>query len=411
MSALYLYDDARARAFEPFALTRPVSELMAGAMIIRERWELATGFRAAGFIGASHLSHFDEANAPRAVPADAEIPAGSVIASSRFVAALGTDLENATAELDGAVAYHSADKVCAVRLGQAIPASDLADGSRELEALAPESRDARRKITGRWLEYVWDPINQLPLQLTADIRELVSKLSFSSAAHATVLGNNGVYCETGAHIEPLCVLDATAGPILICSGATISSFTRIVGPCYIGENATVVGDAIRTCAIGETCKVRGEISNSIMLGYSNKGHTGFVGHSYVGRWVNLGAVTTTSNLKNTYGNVQMWTPDGMRDTGCQFLGTLFGDHVKTGIGTMLTTGAVLGAGANVFGGHIGSKFVPPFAWGDGEPYGTFDLDKFIQVAERMMARRHVELSDSGKQQLADAFYRSRGNTE
>ncbi len=411
MIALYLYDDARARTFEPFALTRPVSELMAGAMIIRERWELATGLRAAGFIGASHLAHFDEAEAPHAVPDDAEIPAGSVIANSRFVAAIGTDLQTAGAGGEAPIGFHDGDRICAVIIDKAVRASDLADASRELESFARGSLNARRRIAGRWLENVWDPIDQLPLQLTADIRELASKLQFSTGPNATVIGGNGVYYETGAHIEPFVVLDATTGPILICKGATISSFTRIVGPCYIGENTIVVGDAIRSCSIGDTCKVRGEISNSIMLGHSNKGHTGFVGHSYLGRWVNLGAVTTTSNLKNTYGAVQLWTPEGLRDTGCQFLGTLFGDHVKTGIGTMLTTGAVLGAGANVYGGHVGSKFVPPFAWGDGKPYGTFGLEKFLQVAERMMARRHVELSEGGKQQLTDAFYKSRGNTE
>jgi UDP-N-acetylglucosamine diphosphorylase / glucose-1-phosphate thymidylyltransferase / UDP-N-acetylgalactosamine diphosphorylase / glucosamine-1-phosphate N-acetyltransferase / galactosamine-1-phosphate N-acetyltransferase len=411
VSAIYLYDDARARTFEPFALTRPVSELMAGAMIIRERWELATGMAAAGFIGARHLAQFDEEGAPHAVPADGEIAAGSVIASSRFVTALGTDLADATAEPDAPLAYYSAEQICAVRLSAAMRASDFADGKLDLESLAPKSRGGRRRLTGHWLENVWDPIDQLPAQLTADIRELASKLTLSTSGNATVLGSHGVYCEAGAHIEPFVVLDAVAGPILICKGATISSFTRIVGPCYIGENTIVVGDAIRSCSIGETCKVRGEISNSIMLGHSNKGHTGFVGHSYLGRWVNLGAVTTTSNLKNTYGSVQMWTPGGMRDTGSQFLGTLFGDHVKTGIGTMLTTGTVLGAGANVYGGHVGSKFVPPFAWGNGEPYGTFDLDKFLEVAERMMARRHVELSEGGKQHLAEAFYKSRGNTE
>ena len=348
-------------------------------------------------------------NAPRSVPSDAEIPAGSVIANSRFAPALGTDLQSAVGGGVGPVEYHCADQACAVIVDRAVRASDLADGSIQLGALVPGARIAQ--ITGRWLEYVWDPILQLPLQLAADIRQLAPRLSLSTAGNATVLGSNPVYCESGAHIEPFVVLDATAGPILICRGATISSFTRIVGPCYIGENATVVGDAIRSCSIGETCKVRGEISNSIMLGYSNKGHTGFVGHSYIGRWVNIAALTTTSNLKNTYGNVQMWTPDGMRDTGSQFLGTLFGDHVKTGIGTMLTTGAVIGAGANVFGGHLGSKFVPPFAWGDGEPYGSFDLDKFLMVAERMMARRHVELSEAEKTQLTQAYYKSRGTTE
>ena len=380
-------------------------------MIIRERWEFATGLRAMGFISASHLAHFDEPEAPHAAVEDAEIPAGSVIANSRFVAALANDLRTAAIGSEGPIAYHSGDQVCAVTVGDGVRVSDFADGSRDLETLAPESRAARRRITGRWLDNVWDPIEQLPLQLTADIRDLASKLTFSPPANATVLGSSGIYCETGAHVEPHVVLDASAGPILVGRGATISSFTRIVGPCYIGENTIVVGDAIKSCSIGDTCKVRGEISNSIMLGHSNKGHAGFVGHSYLGRWVNLGAGTTTSNLKNTYGTVQMWTPDGQRDTGCQFLGTLFGDHVKTGIGTMLTTGTVLSAGANVFGGHVGSKFVPPFAWGDGEPYGTFDLDKFLQVAERMMARRHAELSEGGKQQLTAAFYKSRGSTE
>jgi UDP-N-acetylglucosamine diphosphorylase/glucosamine-1-phosphate N-acetyltransferase len=409
VSALYLYDDARARTFEPFALTRPVSELVAGAVLMRERWELVTGLRTAGFIGAPHLASFDEINAPRSVPPDAEIPAGSVIANSRFAPALGTDLQGAAGWGDGSAEYHCADQACAVAVNQPVRVSNLADGSLRLGELVPGARVV--PLTGRWLEYVWDPIDHLPQQLTTDIRQLAPRLALTTSGNATVLGTNAVYCESGAHIESFVVLDASAGPILICRGATISSFTRIVGPCYIGENATVVGDTIRTCSIGETCKVRGEMSNSIMLGYSNKGHTGFVGHSYIGRWVNIAAATTTSNLKNTYGNVQMWTPEGMRDTGSQFLGTLFGDHVKTGIGTMLTTGAVIGAGANIFGGHVGSKVIPPFAWGDGEPYGTFDLDKFIEVAERMMARRHVALSEAGKKQLTDAYYKSRGTTE
>jgi hypothetical protein len=115
--------------------------------------------------------------------------------------------------------------------------------------------------------------------------------------------------------------------------------------------------------------------------------------------VNLGAGTTTSNLKNTYGTVQLWTPDGVRDTGQQFLGTLFGDHAKTGIGTMLTTGSVLGAGANVYGAALHPKYVAPFSWGDHEPYDTFAADKFVAVAERMMRRRDVPLSERQRQHL------------
>jgi hypothetical protein len=137
--------------------------------------------------------------------------------------------------------------------------------------------------------------------------------------------------------------------------------------------------------------VRGEISGTVMLGHSNKGHTGFVGSSYIGRWVNLGAGTTTSNLKNTYGPVQLWTPSGLRDTHLQFLGSMIGDHAKTGIGTLLTTGCVVGAGANIFGSGTLSKYIPPFSLGSAEPYDRFESSKFIEIAERMMARRHVTL--------------------
>jgi hypothetical protein len=143
------------------------------------------------------------------------------------------------------------------------------------------------------------------------------------------------------------------------------------------------------------------LSNTIVLGHSNKGHDGFVGHSYLGRWVNLGAGTITSNLKNTYGSVSIWTPDGVRDTGMQFLGTLFGDHAKTGIGLCLTTGTVLGAGVNVYG-EMPPKVVAPFAWGGAAPYETYRVDKFLEAAERMMSRRHVELSDRARRHLTAA---------
>jgi UDP-N-acetylglucosamine diphosphorylase/glucosamine-1-phosphate N-acetyltransferase len=226
-----------------------------------------------------------------------------------------------------------------------------------------------------------------------------------------VIGKHAIYCETGVSIEPFVVFDANDGPILIRRGATIASFSRIVGPCYIGEGSHIIGDAIRACSIGDVCKVRGEISASIMLGHSNKGHTGFVGSSYLGRWVNLGAGTTTSNLKNTYGQVQLWTPTGVRSTDLQFLGSLIGDHAKTGIGSMLTTGCVIGAGANIYGSQASPKYVPPFAWGSAEPYDRFESDKFVEVAARMMARRHVTLGQKGRQHLLAACESSGASTK
>jgi hypothetical protein len=145
------------------------------------------------------------------------------------------------------------------------------------------------------------------------------------------------------------------------------------------------------------------MSNTILIGHANKGHDGFVGHSILGRWVNLGAGTITSNLKNTYGTVQLWTPDGIRETGLQFLGALFGDHAKTGIGLTLTTGTVLGAGANVYGSQMPPKAVPPFAWGEAGNFADYRADKFLDVAERMMARRHVTLGERSRAQLLASY--------
>jgi len=386
---LYLYDDATARQFQPFALTRPVSELRAGTDVIRARWEHVAGTRASGVIAAEHLADFDELDAPIVVGADTVIPAGAIVVNSRCVVSLYARLD---ADAD---TWECAGAVCAVRLDRDRPARAFDDGTLTLEMLA---RGSAAPLSGRWLHHVWDVLAQLTQQLTDDIN--VHSATVQSITHrGEILGTHTVVVEPDAIIEPHVVFDAHAGPIRVARNATVSSFTRIVGPCYVGEHATIVGDRIANCSIGDWAKIRGEISSSIVLGHSNKGHTGFVGHSYLGRWVNLGAGTTTSNLKNTYGTVQLWTPAGVQDTGQQFLGTLFGDHTKTGIGTMLNTGTVLSAGANVFGATMPPKYVPPFAWGDGEPYETFAPDKFVEVAERMMGRRHVLLSDKHRRFL------------
>jgi len=395
MKRLYLYDDAKARSFQPFALTRPVSELRAGAELIRLRWEKSAKAKAYGFISGQHLENFEEGDAPSAVRNETTIPAGSVIVNSRFVVSLSATID------DISPAFVCDDQVCAVRIRKSIDMAGLANGSVTLESLVESGANPAR-IDGRWLNEVWNLVGDLAAQLSEDIPIIGRRLSGAAIENATVIGRKQVYCETGVGIEPFVILDATDGPILIRRGATIAAFSRIVGPCYIGEDSHIVGDAIRGCSIGDVCKVRGGIASTVMLGHSNKGHTGFVGSSYIGRWVNLGAGTTTSNLKNTYGEIQLWTPDGVRDTGLQFLGSLIGDHAKTGIGTMLTTGCVVGTGANIYGAQSTPKYIPPFSWGDSEPYARFESSKFIEVAERMMARRHVTLGPRARLHLAVA---------
>ena len=217
-----------------------------------------------------------------------------------------------------------------------------------------------------------------------------------------VLGSHPVVIAADARIEPQVVIDATAGAVVIGAGAVVQAFTRLQGPVVIAPGASVLGGRLACVTIGEGAKVHGELTVSIVIGHANKGHDGFVGHSVIGRWANLGAGTITSNLKNSYGPVSCWTPAGMRETGLQFLGALIGDHVKTGIGTRLTTGSVIGAGANVVVAGVAPKVVPPFAWGAPEDGGTFALEKFEAVAERVMARRGVLLTDGGRAQLRAA---------
>ena len=391
MNALVLYDDAIAREFEPFALTRPVSELRAGTEVIRRRWENALTATARGFVGATHLDAFEELDAPPAT--DGEISAGTIVANSRCAVRLA-----ATAGT-GRV-WTCRGRVAAVRLENAVSAAELRSGALALDALVQSTADAR-EIEGWWIDEVWDLIRFLPEMIADDITHRVSTLDTIGAGEvgAAIVGTHPARVERGATVDPYVVFDATAGPILIRRGASVAPFTRFVGPCYIGENTIVGGGRIGATAVGEECRITGEVSVAVFLGHTNKAHDGFVGHSYLGRWSNLGASTVTSNLKNTYGPVAVWTPRGMRDTGMQFLGTLMGDHAKTAIGTRLTTGTVIGAGANVFDVPMAPKVVAPFSWGAGANAPVYAVAKFLTVAERVMLRRHVTLSERGKQWL------------
>jgi UDP-N-acetylglucosamine diphosphorylase / glucose-1-phosphate thymidylyltransferase / UDP-N-acetylgalactosamine diphosphorylase / glucosamine-1-phosphate N-acetyltransferase / galactosamine-1-phosphate N-acetyltransferase len=398
MSELFLYDDDRARAFEPYALTRPAGELRAGAALVRQRWESALGVRAAGFVGAAHLADFSEPGAPGAV--GDSLPAGALLASTRCIVPLGWGGREADV-------YICRGRVAAVRLAARLPLEALADGAAPLDSLST-SGTRTEEIPGRWIENVWELIVHLLAQLREDIAAVGPTLECAPVEPAIVIGTEPVYVERGATIEPLAVFDTTAGPVLVRRGAAVRAFTRVVGPCAIASGATVLADRVHGCSIGEGSVIRGEISESVVLGNANKGHEGFVGHSYLGRWVNLGAGTTTSNLKNTYGTVTLWTPRGVEDTGTLKLGTFFGDHVKTGIGLCLTTGSVVGAGANVYGSAMPPKYVLPFSWGEGDSLAEYRVDKFLEIAERAMARRQVTLDDGARRQLAAAHARGRG---
>lgn len=212
----------------------------------------------------------------------------------------------------------------------------------------------------------------------------------------TVIGDpNLIFLEEGAMVEAS-ILNTKGGPIYIGKGAEVMEGCMLRGPIVLGDHAQLkMGAKIYgPSAFGPECRVGGEVSNSVILGYSNKGHDGFLGNSVLGEWCNLGADTNTSNLKNTYGSVQVWSGSekAMIDSGLQFCGLLMGDHSKTGINTMFNTGTVVGVAANVFGGGFPPKHIHGFSWGGAEGFENYEIERALSTARRVMERRNMRLS-------------------
>jgi len=237
----------------------------------------------------------------------------------------------------------------------------------------------------RKIQYLWDLIINLKADLETDLKVLGTRYQgLGIHKSAVILNEKNVLIEEGAEIEPCAVIDARQGPIYIGKNSIIKAGANLRGPVSIGPE----------------CRIGGEIVSSIFHGYSNKGHYGFIGHSYVGEWVNLGAGTTNSNLKNTYGTVKINVNGQEIDTGQQFMGCFIGDFAKTGIGTLITTGAVIGLAANIFGGGVTPKVVPNFSWGKD---GKADFDKAIEGIKRMMGRRGKTLTSEAEKQLKEIY--------
>ena len=213
----------------------------------------------------------------------------------------------------------------------------------------PQERGDAVEVEGLLLRGSFDLVTALERFLCEDCTDFRGASSSGVPEGSVVLGDPADVIVMGAAVEPGVVFDVRQGAVVLEAGVEVRHGTRLEGPVFVGTNSKVLGGFIRASTFGPECRVHGEIATSAFLGYANKAHDGFVGHSVVGHWVNLGALTTTSNLKNTYGPVRLVVGDRRIDTGRQYLGTLFGDHAKTAIGTMLGTGTVVGTGANVFG--------------------------------------------------------------
>jgi UDP-N-acetylglucosamine diphosphorylase / glucose-1-phosphate thymidylyltransferase / UDP-N-acetylgalactosamine diphosphorylase / glucosamine-1-phosphate N-acetyltransferase / galactosamine-1-phosphate N-acetyltransferase len=404
---LWLVEDEEAARWHPFSLTRPVGELLFGTCLLRERTARAVGLPVAGTLAPAALEGFTEEGTPPVVTPDAvPLDEPRILISSRVAFPLsGSQVERVRAALASA----PDDRVSRLTVDGRGAGWLLPPGRTEPGDAGP--RPPGIALPGRILDAPWALVAWNAAEIRADLAAAPpGTWRLVPDAGVTILGDHAVTRGEGAVAEPGSVLDAREGPIHLSERVRVGPFTHLRGPAFIGRGTTLLGGSIGAVSIGPECKVRGEVEETVIVGYTNKAHDGYLGHAVVGRWVNLGAFTTNSDLKNDYGPVRVPRGAGDEvDTGLLKVGVFLGDHVKTGIGTLLNTGSVVGAGSNVFGGAMPPKWVPPFSWGAGSELAPFRLEAFLETAEKAMARREMTLTPGLRAFLSGAWERSSGS--
>ncbi len=248
---------------------------------------------------------------------------------------------------------------------------------------------AEEQVKARTVKRPWDVVEFTPAELQREIPKPKAQTPKPDKG-AVVVGAGRFVMARGARVWPGAVISTESGPVMLDSGAEVRPGSFIEGPCYVGPGTLIDGARVRPgCSFGPQCRIGGEVESSVFQGYSNKHHDGFIGHSFVGEWVNLGALSTNSDLKNTYESVQVFFPEGPVDTGLAKVGAFFGDHAKTAIGSLFNTGLRVGIFANWFEPGLARKELAPFSWGR---HGAWPEDAAVANARAMMARRSVNLS-------------------
>ncbi len=251
------------------------------------------------------------------------------------------------------------------------------------------------------INYPWDLIDRNGAEIARDFKKLGGNSTSEGKIYpgAHLLNPESIYVGKNAQVLPGVVLNAESGPIWIDENVKIMPNAVIEGPVAIGKSSLVkIGAKIyENTSVGPVCKVGGEVEETIIQEYSNKQHDGFLGHSYLGAWINIGADTNNSDLKNNYGEISVYLNDRNVETGKRFLGLIMGDHSKTAINTMFNTGTVVGVSSNIFGAGFPPKFIPSFSWGGSDGMREYNFDKAIEVAEIVMNRRKVPFTSKTKQ--------------
>ncbi len=367
----------------PLAYTRPVADLRVGILKVSEKWSSHLSATSVSFRTEEYLQTKFPAPTSRALTIK-----GGVLPTAQLVELVSNLKDNEVVMSD--------DNLIAGYFGEDEP---FETGNRNI--VKTSDFDA--------IQYPWDIFRINGQEIKNDFELITTARSSQpiSDAHTITYGAaDQIFVEAGASIKAA-ILNAENGPIYIGKDAEVGEGTIIRGPFALCEKSTInMGAKMRgDSTIGPFSKVGGEISNSVIQGYSSKGHEGFLGNSVLGEWCNLGADTNNSNLKNNYSNVKMWDfdSDRFKDTGLQFCGLIMGDHSKCGINTMFNRGTTIGVSANIFGDGFPRNFIPSYAWGGASGFSTYKTNKVFETAELVVSRRGKELTEEDKDLLSHVF--------
>jgi UDP-N-acetylglucosamine diphosphorylase/glucosamine-1-phosphate N-acetyltransferase len=404
VNALVLYEDRHWRNLRPLTDTLPVPALAFGASDLARRWLVRTG---RPLIGIEARAGVMAAWAQAPAFTKARPTATDEVLALNAAVLPGPWLEAALAGRSPCLLL-AERRVAGARLPFGMLAAGLGRGA-DFEIFLLGLALPAQPVEAPFLDWPWDFVARNAAAITEDLSAMTSSVEGEVHERAVLLEPGRISIAKGATIGPLAVLDARGGPIRVAEGATIAPQTVVSGPCVIGERTQLLGGFVSGTTFGPECRIAGEVEASIWQGYANKRHHGFVGHSVIGEWVNLGALTTTSDLKNNYGPVRVWIDGREIDSGDPKVGAILGAHVKTGIGTLLPTGVVIGVGANLFGGgRFAPKAVPAFGWWDGERMDEHRLDAFLATARIALSRRGRTMGSAEDSLLIGLFEATAG---
>jgi UDP-N-acetylglucosamine diphosphorylase/glucosamine-1-phosphate N-acetyltransferase len=378
-----LFDGAVRNALLPLTYTKPVADLRIGILTIREKWEkyLKT-------TTTTVTEEYLEEKYPMVEMAQNVMISASFLPTKKLVDLIKNLKENqAIFKEEELIAFYSKQS------------------QDEIDLSSYKQIEFQENLIQ--IKNTWDLFSNNYKAIVADF-DLITEGRKSQQIPENIQVTNieNIFIEEGATIN-FSVLNASEGPIYIGKNATILDGSLIRGPFALGDNSTIkMGAKIYGgTTIGPHCKVGGEISNSILIGYSNKGHDGFLGNSVLGEWCNIGADSNNSNLKNNYSEVRLWSyeTESFAKTGLQFCGLIMGDHSKCAINTMFNTGTVVGVSANIYGSNFPRNFVPSFSWGGASGFTTYQFNKAAETAKLVFERRNLEFDEKEQKILQHIF--------